>query len=229
MPEPTLNDAPVFSLEAISFPFGKQVAVSCDALEIHAGECVAFTGTNGSGKTTLLKLMNGLLGPFEGTLLFCGAPLSRARDLRRRSVFLHQQPVLFTGTVRDNLAFALKLRGMAADTVAARVLATARDLGIEALLKRSARGLSTGETQRVALGRALALGADVLLLDEPTAAMDAASQTALREILFGLKTEGKTLVVSTHDERLVTKLADRRVVFSPERNAAEVSKAGVEQ
>ncbi len=203
----------VFEVAGLSFRYERRVAASCASLRVRNGESVAFVGPNGSGKTTMLKLMNGLLGPFDGSISFMGRPIAKNPELRRRSVYVHQHPVLFAGTVRDNLAYALRLKRFGAAEAEARLEDAAERFGIACLLDREAGRLSGGETQRVAVARAVAAGADVLLLDEPTSSMDSEGDAAVRSMLAGLRRSGSTLVFSAHDESLVRELADRVVRF----------------
>ncbi len=208
-----MPETSVFSVSKLAFRYERKLAVSCEALEIHAGETVAFTGPNGSGKTTMLKLLNGLLGPYDGIIEFMGLPLRHNPYLRLRSVYVHQHPILFAGTVRDNLEYALRLKHIARDEAGARIERVAVRFGIESLLAREAARLSGGETQRVAIARAVAAGADVLLLDEPTSSLDSGSEAAVRSLLLELKRDGTTIVFSAHDEGLVRDVADRVVRF----------------
>lgn len=206
-------DVPVLSVRELAFHYENKAGLSCPCLDVREGECLAFVGPNGSGKTTLLKLLNGLLGPYSGRIEFMGQPLGSSKLLRRRSVYLHQHPVLFAGTVRDNLAYALKLKRFDRAEAEARLTAAAGRFGITALLDREAGRLSGGETQRVAMARAVAAGADVLLLDEPTSSMDKDSEHAVRQLLLDLKKDGATILFSAHDEALVARLADRVLKF----------------
>jgi tungstate transport system ATP-binding protein len=210
-----MPETPVFSVSGLEFRYERKLAVTCEALVVQTGETVAFTGPNGSGKTTMLKLLNGLLGPYDGTIIFMGLPLRRNPYLRLRSVYVHQHPILFAGTVRDNLEYALALKRIPRADAQARIELVAGRFGIEALLPREAAKLSGGETQRVAVARAVAAGADVLLLDEPTSSLDAESEAAVRSLLLELKKDGTTIVFSTHDEGLVKLIADRVVRFDP--------------
>ncbi|MBU0928981.1 MAG: energy-coupling factor ABC transporter ATP-binding protein [Spirochaetes bacterium] len=203
-----------FSVARLAFRYERRVAVSCEGLEIGLGESVAFVGPNGSGKTTMLKLLNGLLGPFDGSIEFLGRPLRGNPQLRRRSVYVHQHPVLFAGTVRDNLAYALRLKRFGREESARRIDEAAERFALGGLLAREAGRLSGGETQRVAVARAVAAGADVLLLDEPTSSMDAESEAGVRSLLASLKGSGATLVFSAHDETLVRDIADRTIGFA---------------
>jgi tungstate transport system ATP-binding protein len=204
---------PVISVQELAFHYENKAGLSCPLLEVAEGECLAFVGPNGTGKTTLLKLLNGLLGPYSGKIEFMGQPLRTSRMLRRRSVYLHQHPVLFAGTVRDNLSYALRLKGFDKIEAGTRLVAAARRFGLEDILDREAGRLSGGETQRVALARAVAAGADVLLLDEPTSSMDKDSEAVVQKLLLELKQDGTTILFSAHDEALVALLADRVLCF----------------
>jgi tungstate transport system ATP-binding protein len=208
-----MPEAMVFRVSRLAFRYERKLAVCRDSLEVLTGETVAFTGPNGSGKTTMLKLLNGLLGPYDGTIEFMGLPLRRNPYLRLHSVYVHQHPILFAGTVRDNLEYALRLKRFPRGDAGERIDRVAGRFGIEVLLEREAARLSGGETQRVAVARAVAAGADVLLLDEPTSSLDAESESAVRSLLLELKRDGTTIVFSSHDEGLVRDTADRVVRF----------------
>ncbi len=206
------NDA--FALHKVKFSFGTRKAVSCDSLRIPENSVTAFVGQNGSGKTTLLKLMNDLTGPYEGRIDFFGHPARGGGELRRRSVYLHQHPVLFRGSVEENLLFALGLKKIRGDAARARIMEISEDFSLTPLLKRTANRLSGGETQRVSLARAIAIGADVLLLDEPTSSMDKESDLQVRLMLSAIKKKAVTIIMAMHDESMVAELADGIVYFS---------------
>ena len=137
-----MPEAPVFSVSRLAFRYDRKPAVTCEALEVLTGETVAFTGPNGSGKTTMLKLLNGLLGPYDGAIEFMGLPLRRNPWLRLRSIYVHQHPILFAGTVRDNLEYALKLKNIPRGEAGERIERVATRFGIETLLMREAARLS---------------------------------------------------------------------------------------
>jgi tungstate transport system ATP-binding protein len=179
------------------------------ALSIKRGERVALHGPNGSGKTSLLKLLNGLLLPSSGSISFLGEPTARSKLLRSRSVYLHQHPWLLAGTVAYNLSVAGERGRGERRAQAGRQAALLSRLGLQGFERRRGRLLSGGEAQRVALARALATGADVLLLDEPTASADAASQELIRSVLLEEAAAGATIILATHDQSLARALEAR--------------------
>ena len=174
----------------------------------------------------MLKLLNGLLGPYDGRIDFLGLPLARNPLLRERSVFVHQHPVLFSGTVKENFEYALRLKRVRGAEAARRIALAVERFCIGPLLEREAGRLSGGETQRVAVARAVAAGADVILLDEPTSSMDAASESAVRALLLELRRGGSTLVFSTHDASLARDVAGKSVRFESGRVIDEQSSGG---
>jgi putative ABC transport system ATP-binding protein len=176
------------------------------SLSIPAGS-TAVVGPSGSGKSTLLRLLNRLADPDEGTVRFHGDDV-RALDpleLRRRVGLVPQLPAPVPGSVEENVRFGPRLHGRDADPAGAVRLA-----GLdESFLARDASRLSVGEQQRVMLARALALEPQVLLLDEPTASLDAAATEAVEGALREL--EGVSLVLVTHDPQQAERLTERRI------------------
>ena len=162
-----------------------RLVLDLDAFAVPPGALIGIVGHNGSGKSTLLRLLALLERPLEGEVRFEGKPVTprEARALRRRVTLVEQRPVLFRGTVRENLGFGLRLRGIRR-TEGNRILETAAErLGVQGLLDRARHELSDGEVQRVAVARALAITPDVLLLDEPVSSADRAAATAMYRVL----------------------------------------------
>ena len=168
---------------------------------VQPGESVAIQGPSGSGKSTLARTLASLLEPDAGTVLF-GERDARAIppvEFRTRVAFLAQQPAMFEGSVLANLEAGPRLHGRSLDDAGAGALIQAVGLD-EETLAREARTLSGGEKQRVALARALANAPEVLLLDEPTAALDPEAGERIVALLRELRTGGLSIILVTHVE-----------------------------
>ena len=170
-------------------------------------ETTALLGPSGSGKSTLLRLLNRLADPDEGVVRYHGRDVRELDplELRRRVALVPQLPAPVEGSVADNVGYGPALAGRSVD--AERPLSLA-GLGRE-FAERDASKLSVGEQQRVILARALALEPEVLLLDEPTAALDAEARDAVERALTGLT--GVTMVLVTHERAQAERLAQRVV------------------
>ncbi len=178
----------------------------CPSVEIFEGETVFLTGPNGSGKTTFLKALNALVQPFAGSVGYRGGP----EAAKRETVYLHQLPYIFSGTVAYNAGFACRAAGLPAREVRARAESALSMVGLSSFADRGHSRLSGGEAQRVALARIIASGRKVLLLDEPTASADFQSAVLIAQALRSLVREGRTLVISTHDPAFLADLASTR-------------------
>ena len=177
--------------------------VSDISLTITGGEFVAITGPSGSGKTTLLEILCGLRAPGSGTVRIDGREVTDLPPGERGIGYVPQDGALFpTLTVREQIAFGLRMRGVAADEIETRVLEAAEGVGVSALLDRLPTGLSGGERQRVALARALVVKPSVLLLDEPLASVDEETQDGLIDLLQRTQREHRITVLHvTHSRR----------------------------
>jgi tungstate transport system ATP-binding protein len=222
----------VYGLEGLGYAYPEarsSFRLALDALSVRGGEVLALVGPNGSGKTTLLMLLAFLLRPDRGRLEFLGrdpwAESDGAGRARRDAVLVTHHPYLFKGTVADNVGFGLKFRNVPEDGRGDRVRAALSLVELDGWEPRPVAGLSAGQAQRVALARALALRPRALLLDEPTANLDAGLGLRMEAILREAGREwGTTVVFSTHDFAQASRLADeiiylsdgRRVEFSHE-------------
>lgn len=195
---------------------GRRVLDGLD-LQLPATGITVVIGPSGSGKSTLLRLLNGLERPDRGTVRFRGTDLAELDPLahRRRVGMVFQQPVPFGGTVRDNLLVAAPGADEGALAAALRRGRLPADL-----LDREAAGLSGGEAQRMCVARALVARPEVLLMDEPTSALEEASRRGLEDLARALADDGVPVVWVTHDLDQAGRLADRVAVVEDGRVAA---------
>ncbi len=216
------------AVEGLLFSRAGRTVLDVPSLGFAGGSTTAVFGPNGSGKTTLLRLIGGLERPAAGAIRIGRAAVSRDSESRRHVGFAFQEAVFIGGTVRRNLDLALELRDVPPDERPARIAEAARECGIEAVLDRSARQLSSGEAQRANLARALALRAPVTLLDEPLTGIDRVARTQLLdELPRMLATFAATTILVTHDREEAFRLADHLVVLADGRVRAAGPKSVV--
>ncbi len=182
-------------------------------LDIPSGKVTCIVGRSGSGKTTTLRMLNRMISPDTGTILYKGTPISEIDPvrLRRQVVMLPQTPVMFDGTIRDNLLIGLEFseREPVPDDALRRVLEI-MDLRKE--LEDDAATLSGGEKQRVALGRILVMRPAAALLDEPSSALDESTERAvIGRLADAARERGVTVVMVTHSRPLAEAVADHLV------------------
>ena len=212
-------------LDRVSYSYlDRFCALDAVSLDIERGQRVALLGANGCGKSTLLKILDGLVFPGCGRYEAFGAEVTEAHlddeqfsgAFRGRIgfVFQNSEAQVFSPTVREEIAFGPLNMGLSADEVTMRVNDTLRMLDLAALADRAPFQLSVGEKKRVAIASVLVMNPEVLLFDEPTAALDPRTQQWLIELIAELHAAGKTIVLATHDLTRLDELADRCVVFS---------------
>lgn len=186
------------------------------SVEVPTGEYGILMGRTGCGKTTLLEAICGLKRVDSGRILLHGEDITRLRPAERGIGYVPQDGALFqTMTVHEHLAFALRLRHWKRHVLDERVQELAHLLGISHLLQRLPEGLSGGESQRVALGRALSFHPKVLCLDEPLSALDHETRLEMCTLLESLKQSfGVTVLHVTHNRDEATRLADCVFAFT---------------
>jgi tungstate transport system ATP-binding protein len=209
--------APLLEVRGLRIRKGGADLLDVTELAVAAGETLSLIGPNGAGKSTLLLALSGIESLAAGELVFRGerVPVGAAALAYRRCVaMVFQEPLLFDTTVFENVAAGLRLRGLAKGEIARRVGENLERFRIANLADRSARTLSGGEAQRTSLARAMAVAPEVLLLDEPFAALDQPSREALLEDLaHTLRETGTTTVFATHDRAEAQRIADRVAVL----------------
>jgi sulfate transport system ATP-binding protein len=203
-------------LKNVTKKFRRVSAVQEINFAVEEGELMALLGPSGSGKTTVLRLIAGLEDPDSGGIFVRGTKVNGLAVQQRNIGFVFQNYALFKNmTVFGNMAFGLKIKKWEKERIAARVEELTKLLELGGLLGRYPHQLSGGQRQRVAIARALAPGPDVLLLDEPFAAVDAQIRQELRQWLVHLHQDLKlTTVFVTHDQEEAMEVADRIVIFS---------------
>jgi cobalt/nickel transport system ATP-binding protein len=231
--------APVFELTGVSYRYHATItALAGIDLRVEAGESVVLLGANGSGKSTLLQLLDGLIFPCAGQVRAFGEELGEERletdpfrgFFRSRVGFVFQNPEiqLFSPTVAEEAAFGPLQLGLPAAEADARVDDVLAMLGLTGIRERSPLHLSGGEKKKVAIASVLTMNPAVLLLDEPTTALDPRSRHWFMELALELARAGKTLVTATHDLLLAERIATRVVVVGEgHRLAADGTPAAV--
>ena len=205
-------------VENLSKAFGKHREVKAvDGVSFTAadGEITGLLGPNGAGKTTLLRMLATLVVPDGGTARVGDDDVVRDRTaVRRRIGVLSDARGLYPRlTARENVRYYGALHGMSGAALDARTTEVIEALGIADLADRRTQGFSQGERMKVAIARALVHDPDTILLDEPTNGLDIMSTRALREMLRGLRAQGKCLLFSSHVMQEVTQLCDRIVIL----------------
>ncbi|WP_407190007.1 ABC transporter ATP-binding protein [Bradyrhizobium centrosematis] len=202
---------PLLRIEGVAKSFGTFRAVDAVSLDIKTGEFFALLGPSGCGKTTLLRMLAGFEAPDEGRILLGGKDIAQALPHERPINMMFQNYALFPHlSVRDNIAFGLKRAGMARADIATRVAEMVALVKLEGLEKRKPDQLSGGQRQRVALARALARQPQLLLLDEPLAALDKKLRESTQVELMELQRRlGMTFIIVTHDQEEAMTMASR--------------------
>jgi multiple sugar transport system ATP-binding protein len=212
------------ALKNVSKNFGGREVIPGLDLEIERGELIVFVGPSGCGKSTLLRLIAGLEDVTGGELLIDGRDVTRLPPAWRGLSMVFQSYALYPHmSVRDNIAFPLKMAGRDKETIQRKVEDAARVLNLQDYLDRKPRELSGGQRQRVAIGRAIVREPVAFLFDEPLSNLDAALRVNMRMEIAQLHRQlGATMIYVTHDQVEAMTLADRIVVL----NAGRVEQVG---
>lgn len=206
----------LLELEGVRLAAQGRAVLDVQRLEVRQVELLVVLGPTGAGKSTLLRVMNLLQRPDAGTLRWRGGAVDWPAQLhlRRRVATAFQDPLLFSGTVADNVAFGLRLRKLPAGEIRTRTGELLEMMGLAGLADRRADRLSGGEARRASLARALAVRPELLLLDEPLTNLDAPSRERIaRDLQGALRRLGIASVFVTHHQREAISLADRLAVM----------------
>lgn len=205
-------------IDSFKYPDGTK-ALSDINLEVKKGEFIGILGSNGSGKTTLLKVIDGLLKDFEGSILLDGAEIKKLspKEIYKKVGLVFQNPddQLFAATVFEDVAFGPINMGFPEKEVINRVKNALNDVEMAGYSKKSIHNLSFGQKKRVCIAGLLAMGHEILLLDEPTAGLDPMGEYKMMNLLTKLnKGKGVTIAMATHSVDLVPLFLDRLYILS---------------
>lgn len=209
---------PIIEVENLrhTYPGGVE-AIRGIGLEIFRGEFLAIVGQNGSGKSTLVKHFNGLLKPTEGRVIVDGVDTKDATvaQLSRKVGYVFQNPdhQIFASTVEEEISYGLKNIGLPSEDVKRRVSKALRFVGLEGKEKRYPFLFGKGERQKIAVASVLAMEPDVLIIDEPTTGQDWQGRLYMMELVNKLHQDGRTIIMITHDMRIVADHAKRVIVL----------------
>lgn len=206
----------LIKIEAISLSYGAHRVIDDMSLEFGPGITVLM-GHNGSGKSTLLKICALLERPSQGAVRFMehGGEIAHDKYLMRRITMVFSKGGIFNSTVCANAAYGLRLRGIQGTELRDRTHAALDRVGLLAKIRQNALSLSSGESQRLALARAMAIAPEVLILDEPTASVDEANTAIIEGLISQLGRPGGPLIImATHDREQATRLGGRVITIS---------------
>lgn len=217
---------PIINLSHISYNYEEVSALNDISLEIYAGELIFFTGPNGCGKSTLFKLLNGLIFPTKGEYYFDNKKIDKntlqdnifAKNFHKRIGYIFQNPdvQLFNATVYDEIAFGPRQMNLDEEIIHQRVNELLIYLNIQHLQDRPPYHLSGGEQKKVALAAILALNPDVLIIDEPLNGLDNKTRQWFKEFLIDFIKANKTILISTHEQELLSLPHSRIIKFNDE-------------
>jgi ABC-type Fe3+/spermidine/putrescine transport system ATPase subunit len=210
-----LNSPIKLHARSLTMRYGANEVLRGVSFDARSGEFLSILGPSGCGKTTILRILIGLLKPESGSVFKDGADITNAHPSKRGMGIVFQNYALFQNmTVLGNVEYALRVKKETRGQ--SRVIATSiiERVGLKEHMHKKPHILSGGQQQRVAVARTLAMGPDVMLLDEPMSALDAATRLQMREELVKIQdTFGTTMIYITHDQEEAFALSDRVIVM----------------
>ena len=208
---------PLLVFRGIEKTFAEKNILRNVDISLYPGKCILLSGNNGSGKTTLLKIIAGLVAPSRAEIELSGKShswKSAIRSIRREIIYLHQQPYLLSGTVESNVSYGLRFTNLNRKQMRESVKEALEWAGLADVAKHQAKTLSGGVQQRVAFTRAWIFKPKVLLLDEPMTNMDIESRDQACDLLKRMKSEGMSIVLTSHDMNIFDGLIDSHFSLS---------------
>jgi cobalt/nickel transport system ATP-binding protein len=210
----------IYSVKGVSYRYPDGTHALHDiSLDVQKGKFIGLLGANGSGKTTLLRAMDKLLKGIEGNVYLCGTDMKMLspRDIYKKVGLVFQNPddQLFAPTLFEDVAFGPTNMGFQASEVEKRVLGAIREVELDGLERKSVHNLSFGQRKRACIAGLLAMGHEILLLDEPTAGLDPMGEYKMMRLLRRLNQEnGVTVIMATHSVDLVPVFLDELHILS---------------
>lgn len=205
----------MFQVLGVSKAFGGFVAVRNLSFEVRAGEIFGLLGENGAGKTTTLRMLATVLAPSSGEILLDGLSVTRQQGAVRRMIgVIVGDGVYDRLTVRENLEFHGRTFGLSRPHLDTRISSIIEQVQLGEYANKWAGHLSKGNKQKLSIGRALVHDPPVLIMDEPMSGLDVGAQQIVRSLIQHLRSQGKTIVFSTHNMSDVDRLCDRVAVIS---------------
>ncbi len=204
------------TLSHITKRYGDRIVLNDCSYSFDGNGTYVLTGPNGCGKSTLLRICALIEDPDAGEIgFFSGSEmLKKDMALKRRMTLVLPRVGVFNTSVYNNAAYGLSIRGIAKKSVREKVMSCLAFVGLQNKKDQHARTLSSGETQRLGIARALAIDPDFLFLDEPTASIDVENTEIIESIMTAMKGDGRTTVImTTHDRTQAERLADRLLVI----------------
>jgi len=217
----------LIELKDVTKKYGEIVALNKASLKVVKGEVLSLIGPNGSGKTTMLRIMAGIEEPTSGEIHFDGMRIHDGNmdKVRSRGTMIFQRTVLFNTNVYKNLAYGLKLRGHSKTEIKEKVREALRIVKLEGYERRLAKKLSGGEQQRLSLARALILGTELILLDEPTANLDPYNVSMMEEMISKINRDFNTTIVMATHNMFQAKRLGKKVAFLLDGEVVEIGDA----
>ncbi|MCS7386298.1 MAG: energy-coupling factor ABC transporter ATP-binding protein [archaeon GB-1867-005] len=209
----------MIELRNVSFRYPNGVLALNDVNLSLGNGVTAVLGPNAAGKTTLLKVLGLIYKPFKGEVIVNGVNFWRLKHenerlrIRREIVYVHEKPLLIKGNVVSNLMYGLLIRGFSKDNAFNTVMAVLRKLGLDYLAFKKSKELSAGEAQLISIIRAIVLNPRYLLIDEPTANLDADKRKLIIKLIKNQLSRGSKVIIATHDNLLADKLANNIVLM----------------
>lgn len=199
-----------YQIHNFKFFFGKIQVLDIKNITIKKNKIYGLVGANGSGKTTLMKILSGLLKINKSAIYYKGLDIKKCYNiLNKNTVYIHQSPYLFSGTVYDNLKYPLHLNKIPETEYNEIIEKALIQLGIQNLKLKRNYELSSGEIQKTAIARALILNREIMFFDEPTSNLDNKSIDILKKTLIDKNQKNSTLIVSSHNSLFLQDFCDK--------------------